>query len=647
MDTAPNISITQQSQASYMHRRLELRFQLDIRNKESASKYRVLPTVDPRHAYDAKKGLKLLGYDEWFSDNQGKSVELVCAGTIDLLAILPTGHGKSLCFLIPSKLYPEKTIIIIVPLTILIQGHVESAHKHGVTTTIWSAATVWNSASQLVFVSSENATCSEFIDYAQTLFTNARLMLIVFDEIHLLFSDWRQKMGDMSAIRRIGAKITMLTATLPPSMEKDLKEKLCFQELYTLRSSTVRPNVVYSVINSNNGVNLLLQLIKMLLNIHLETDDRVIVYFYSTAEVENTQHAIFELGDFDPHHVLKTKTTTVYSRMDANSKNASLSRWKSGENPILLATPVIGCGYDYPMVRTVIHFGMAYDMLSFHQQSGRLSRDGKKGTSILLTNDDYYRKIVHSMEKSSSINRFVAFYNDYVLNKNETCYREIIHRVVDEDNVKCFTTKCALLCGNCEKLKSNTEAAAINEQCGELEWFDDYEQDTSMQVLDMSETYRAREAYAIDTGEFRILMEFLKINNKCLRCLVIANKSHSHHKSSACPQMYGRCFRCYDTTNCRKDYIVDDGCRVCAYPPLFHTEMKYEFGMKCTYPHAEEMRILIWYAFRTAACMKTQFNLLNCSDDTFFSWLIKKDPAHTYNNYTIASMWVVKHYECV
>ena len=570
---------------------------------------------------------------------------MVCAGIQDLLIIMPTGHGKSLCFLIPAKLYPQRTIIVVVPLTILMQGHLESAHAHGVTSTTWNTQTDSHATSQLVFVSSEHATCSQFIKFAQTLFTNGKLHLLVFDEIHLLFSDFRQKMGDMGAIRRIGVKIVMLTATLPPSMEKDLRAKLYFEDLHTLRMSTVRPNVFYNIIHTRNNKALFKMLLQTLVNTHLDTDDRVIVYFFSTKEVDKHKLAIDVLNDADPHSgLLKSKIGVVYSCMTAEKKTTELAEWRSGKHPILFATPVIGCGYDYPSVRLVVHYGMAYDMLAFHQQSGRLSRDGKKGTSIVLANKQYYSHVLKTLDKSSSLSKIKEFNNVYVQNAQTHCYRQLIHRIVDEDVVNCFTTKGALLCGNCEKLKARLDAHHAhgmqhNEQIStftrEIHHEDSgnaIDENVSIQILDQSESIRAQKEHEITTTQFELFMEYTKHNRDCLRCLFIAKQQHGHHLPIQCPQMKNRCFRCYDTKYCNKNYTVEEGCRFCGLPQLFHTALKYAMGTKCQSEKAEEMRIVIWFSFRNNMSFKTHFDLHNYDDGRFFQWLLKNESKRTYNN---------------
>ena len=106
VEAGSNITVNEQSISAQKFGKVDIRVQIDVRGNTATEKYSLLQEYNPKYAYDAQKGLRLLGYEEWLSDHQAKSMEMVCAGTTDLLIILPTGHGKSLCFLIPAKLNP-------------------------------------------------------------------------------------------------------------------------------------------------------------------------------------------------------------------------------------------------------------------------------------------------------------------------------------------------------------------------------------------------------------------------------------------------------------------------------------------------------------------------------------------------------------
>jgi superfamily II DNA helicase RecQ len=204
------------------------------------------PPRDQTHEVRALRAFRQLGHQQWTCKEQALAVTLVLENKLDLLMVMPTEHGKSVVFMIPPMV-TGRTIIVVVPLTILITGHEADAGRAGLRHATYGRDTIaFDAPPSILFVSVESAATPRFVELAHTLNHLQKLQSLVVDVAHLLLSDFRPVMWRLLPLWVVGCQLVALTASLSPSQETDLK--IVMSMTFTvIRMSTMRPLVGYAV----------------------------------------------------------------------------------------------------------------------------------------------------------------------------------------------------------------------------------------------------------------------------------------------------------------------------------------------------------------------------------------------------------------
>jgi len=226
-----------------------------------------------------------LGHDQWTCKEQGLAVTLVLENRLDLLVVMPTGHGKSTVFMIPPMV-TVRTVIVVVPLTILVSGHEADASRAGLRNATYGTDTITlDDPPSILFVSVECAATSRCVELAHTLNHLQKLHCVVVDETHLLLSDFRPVMKRLLSLWAVGCQLVALTASLSPYQETDLK--IVMSTTFTIiRMSTVRPLIKY-VVDEVADVDdeIIRQLIEWDCDVSSEMD-KAMVYYLTRQSVE-------------------------------------------------------------------------------------------------------------------------------------------------------------------------------------------------------------------------------------------------------------------------------------------------------------------------------------------------------------------------
>ncbi len=196
----------------------------------------------------------------------------------------------------------------------------------------------------------ERAATPRFVQLAHTLNHLQKLHCVVVDEAHLLLSDFRPVMKRLLPLWAVGCQLVTLTASLSPSQETDLK----------IVMSTVRSLIGYvvdEVVDVDDEI--IRQLVEWDCDVSSETD-RAIVYCLTRQSVERVASIA--------NNVACVRTAHLHAHLDEDAKKAQLQSWLSGEARVMVATGVIGCGYNYPSVRLVIHRGSFRSFAALHQE---------------------------------------------------------------------------------------------------------------------------------------------------------------------------------------------------------------------------------------------------------------------------------------
>jgi hypothetical protein len=273
------------------------------------------PPRDQTHEVRVLRALRRFGHEQWTCKEQGLAVTLVLENKLDLLVVMPTGHGKSAVFMIPPMV-TGRTIIVVVPLNILVSGHEADASRTGLRYATYGTDTItFDDPPSILFVSVERASTSRFVELAHTLNHLQKLHCVVVDEAHLLLSDFKPVMKRMLPLWAVGCQLVTLTASLSPSQETDL-EIMMSTSLTVIRMSTVRPLIGY-VIDEVVDVDdeIIRQLVEWDCDVSFETD-RAIVYCLTRQSVERVASIA--------NNVACVRTAHLHAHLDEDAKKAQL-----------------------------------------------------------------------------------------------------------------------------------------------------------------------------------------------------------------------------------------------------------------------------------------------------------------------------------
>ena len=317
----------------------------------------------------------------------------------DTLAIMPTGGGKSICFQVPA-LASKGICLVITPLIALMKDQVQNLKEKGIfALSIHSGMpfaevrkTLDNALYgnyKFLYVSPERLETVFFKDYLPALPIN----LIAVDEAHCISQwgyDFRPAYLNIAAIReeKPGVPVLALTASATKTVQEDICDKLLFKEKQIFQQSYERPNLSYSVFNTDVKINKILQIIQ-------KVPGSGIVYCRSRKRTKE----IAELLQL--HHISADYYHAGLSHDDRNEKQEN---WLKNKTRIMVCTNAFGMGIDKPDVRTVVHADIPDCLESYYQEAGRAGRDGQKSYAVLL----YTNQNMEDLQKQPDI-RFPSF----------------------------------------------------------------------------------------------------------------------------------------------------------------------------------------------------------------------------------------------
>ena len=213
---------------------------------------------------------KYWGFDE-FRDSQKKIIDLVLQKK-DVVALLPTGGGKSLCYQLPAVLM-EGTCLVISPLIALMEDQVTQLLKRGIKAAYINSSLYFKDIDRILdnviygnikilYVSPERLKTTLFIDR----FKKMNISFVAVDEAHCISewgNDFRPEYRNISTLRTLNKDLSFiaLTATATPKVVEDIEEQLSFKESNKIKKSFIRNNIHYSVINAIDKEKVLLKLI--------------------------------------------------------------------------------------------------------------------------------------------------------------------------------------------------------------------------------------------------------------------------------------------------------------------------------------------------------------------------------------------------
>jgi ATP-dependent DNA helicase RecQ len=323
---------------------------------------------------------KYFGYSE-FRHQQDAIIQCVLNGR-DVLTLMPTGGGKSLCYQLPAVLMDGLTIVIS-PLIALMKDQVDSLNVNGIPAAFLNSSQspdeqaaittqLKNNQIKLLYLAPERLfrTGSTLISFLKSL----PVCLIAIDEAHCISHwghDFRPEYLMLAGLKNEFPKIPViaLTATADKLTQKDILEKLNLKNPAEFVSSFNRANITYRVIPKKNSFNQLLAF----LDDHKE--DSGIIYCLSRKSTEELAADLKEEG---------YSAEAYHAGLDNALKARNQEAFLRDDVKIIVATIAFGMGINKSNVRYVVHADLPKNIEGYYQETGRAGRDGLPSDALLL-----------------------------------------------------------------------------------------------------------------------------------------------------------------------------------------------------------------------------------------------------------------------
>ncbi len=404
---------------------------------------------------------------ENFRGIQQDVVEAISANK-DVLAIIPTGGGKSLCYWVPG-LVVSGVSVIITPLMALINDQVSKLKKIGISVCYVNSSMAPN-VREIVFheltckptqykffyLTPEYALSPPAIATFKTMAENGTLLRFVIDKAHcadMWGQNFRPSYGQLLTLKEFNKPIAAFTGTATSQTEQTIVKKLGLLAPVILRSSCDRKNLFFKVVQKS-GPHAKEDVVKYVIDNFPQTCG--IVYCLSTKDT------------IEMAYIFKSKgLAAVYyhGQLDFFEKTENAQAWLSGKVNIICATSAFGMGIDKHNVRFVIHLSIPKTLEYYYQEAGRAGRDGEMSQCILMFRFEDRNKLLQLILKSSveeqvesqmhGLNQVVSYC------MSSLCRRKIIMDYFDDKS----KVVCDKNCDNCLKIpptQRNLTKEAIN-----------------------------------------------------------------------------------------------------------------------------------------------------------------------------------------
>ena len=365
----------------------------------------------------------------------------------DVLTILPTGGGKSLCYQLPTLLMDGVTVVIS-PLIALMQDQIKALNDLDIKADMISSSQsadensftlqkLLNGDLKFIYVAPERFTSNEFVGVLQRVNIN----YFVIDEAHCVSAwghEFRAEYRNLDKLKRFfpNTPICAFTATATKKVEADIASNLNLEKARHFRAKTIRDNLEIKVEpRIANGKTQILNFLKT----HKGLCG--IIYTFTRKEAESTAQFLSENG---------YSSKAYHAGLSPTVKDEVYDAFVYEKIDIVVATIAFGMGIDKSNIRFVIHTSLPKTLENYYQEIGRAGRDGEMSYVYLLYSkgDEVKRKLqieeaIDNSYKQTGLDKLEAMYR-YCVSNN--CRHKIIASYFEDEIPDCKT-----LCDNCTK----------------------------------------------------------------------------------------------------------------------------------------------------------------------------------------------------
>lgn len=382
---------------------------------------------------------KYFGFDS-FRTPQEDIINEVISGK-DVLVLMPTGGGKSLCYQIPAIIRPGVGIVVS-PLIALMEDQVAALKLQGIQAAYYNSSLtteearsvlnqLHNNELDLLYIAPERLISTSFLERL----SECAIALFAIDEAHCISQwghDFRPEYACLGLLKTNFPDIPMiaLTATADKQTREDITIKLNYQPKKYVASFN-RPNIHYKVVPKTNAVKQLNQFLQS------DTQQSGIIYCGTRNSVEYLTEKLQQLG---------FKARAYHAGLSHIERREVQNLFRYDRIDIVVATIAFGMGIDKPNVRFVVHYDLPKNIEGYYQETGRAGRDGLPAKALLLYDASdsgrlraWIMNIPHEEQRhieTNKLNHMIAFV------EASHCRRQILLRYFDEP--------CDTACKNCD-----------------------------------------------------------------------------------------------------------------------------------------------------------------------------------------------------
>ncbi len=414
---------------------------------------------------DKHKLLKqYFGYDA-FREGQEFLIDSILEGR-DVLGIMPTGAGKSICYQVPA-LMMEGITLVISPLISLMKDQVEGLNQAGVHAAYLNSSLTPGQYRKalgyaregrypIIYVAPERLLTEEFLDFA----LHTSIAMVAVDEAHCV-SQWGQdfrpsylKIVDFIGRMKARPVVAAFTATATKEVKEDIISILMLREPALMTTGFDRQNLYFGVMTPKNRY----ETIRSYLESHRK--DSGIIYCLTRKVVEEVCEKLAADG---------LPVTRYHAGLSDVERKHNQEDFIYDRKPVMVATNAFGMGIDKSNVRFVFHYGMPKNLESYYQEAGRAGRDGQPAECFLLYNGQDVITNQYFIENNQDNHELDSLTRGLVMERDRERLRKM--------TFYCFTNECLRdyilryfgeygknYCGNCSNCLSQFETVEVTQQ---------------------------------------------------------------------------------------------------------------------------------------------------------------------------------------